>query len=374
MKNLKKIDPKLFDAVALNLDSKIECIAYVKDITKAKKYFLKEEIISEFPFIDALGLKIKSDKLFEVCNYNWVKCITKQSNVLALMNVSRDVLGVEGGLKGDGVTIVYIDTGIAPHLDFTLKSNRILNFIDLIKNKKRPYDDNGHGTFVSGVGSGSGIASGGKYAGIAPNSNIISIKALNGDGEASAVKILEGMQWVYDNVSKYNIRVVCMSFGSEPLGVNDPIMKGAEVLWNRGVVMVAAAGNSGPEYETIKSPGISSKIITVGGFNDNRNGDEYDVNKFEIANFSSRGPAFRRYKPDLVAPSVNIASCSNGTQEQYTTMSGTSVATPMIAGMSALLIEKQPKLTPEQVKYKLLSVCNGISFNRNLEGLGYPKF
>ena len=181
------------------------------------------------------------------------------------------------------------------------------------------------------------------------------------------------MEWVYDNHIKFNIKVVCMSFGSEPLGYNDPIMAGADALWKEGVTVVAAAGNSGPEYQTIKSPGVSSQIITVGGFNDNRISDsEYNDNYFELAPFSSRGPAFQRYKPEIVAPSVDIISCA--ASGDYTKLSGTSVATPMIAGLALLLFEKEPWLKPIDIKRKLLSVCRPISFNRNFEGYGYPQF
>ena len=375
MKSLRKIDANLFKVVSLNHQSQIDCVVYVSDFVKAKNFFVREEIVKEFPFISALALKVSSTKLLESCRLNWVKSVTEQAKVLALMDVSKKVLGVEGELTGDGVTIAYIDTGISSHFDFTLGKNRIIKFVDLVNKRKRNYDDNGHGTFVSGVGSGSGFLSGGKLSGIAPKSNIVSIKALNENGEANAITILDAMQWVFDNAKKFNIRVVCMSFGSEPLGASDPIMKGAEVLWNKGLVMVAAAGNSGPEFETIKSPGVSSKIITVGGLDDKReeNG-KFDKENFSIANFSSRGPAQRRFKPDLVAPSVNIKSCSNLENHGYVSMSGTSVATPMIAGISALLLEKKPNLLPDQVKQILISCCKGITYNKNLEGFGYPCF
>ena len=289
------------------------------------------------------------------------------------MNIAREVLEVKSNQGYGTNTIAYIDTGIFPHLDFTSKNNRIINFVDLINGKESPYDDNGHGTFIAGAGSGNGFISAGKYAGVAPYSNIISIKALNQLGEASALKILEAMQWVYDNAKKYNIRVVCMSFGSEPLGINDPIMKGAEVLWNEGIIMVAAAGNSGPEFETIKSPGVSSKIITVGGLNDGRTDDKVtNFKNYSIADFSSRGPALRKSKPDLVAPAVDIISCCNELGKSYTKLSGTSVATPMIAGICSLMLEKQPNLSPDAVKRKLITSCTGITFNRNVEGWGYP--
>ena len=125
--------------------------------------------------------------------------------------------------------------------------------------------------------------------------------------------------------------------------------------------------------ETIKSPGFSNKIITVGGLDDKRINQEFNFNNFEIASFSSRGPAGYFYKPDLVAPAVNIigASCD---KNFYTKMSGTSVATPMIAGICCLILSKYPYLTPDQLKVRLLNNCKCITGNKNLEGFGVANF
>ena len=90
-----------------------------------------------------------------------------------------------------------------------------------------------------------------------------------------------------------------------------------------------------------------------------------------MANFSSRGPAFRHFKPDVVAPSVDITSC--GLKEFYTKLSGTSVATPMVAGFICLMLEKYPKLTPREVKMRLLQSCSSIGFDANSEGYGVPN-
>ena len=226
-----------------------------------------------------------------------------------------------------------------------------------------------HGTFVAGIIGGSGIVSNFKYRGVAYGCNIISLKALNESGETGAFTILDAMQWVYDNRKKFNIKVVCMSFGSTPLSFNDPLSKGAETLWNAGITVVAAAGNSGPNSETIKSPGINNKIITVGALDDCRDDlDCFDMNNFKIAEFSSRGPAFKYFKPDCVAPGVNINGLSNN--KNYTKMSGTSVATPFIAGICALLNEKYKNISPDQIKYILLNKCIKITGERNLEGFG----
>ena len=112
------------------------------------------------------------------------------------------------------------------------------------------------------------------------------------------------------------------------------------------------------------------RLNTVGGFDDNRISDTtYNESFFEIAEFSSRGPALGGFKPDFVAPAVDITSCGVG--EFYTKLSGTSVATPMIAGISALLLEKDSNLTPNDIKAKLKTLARPITFNRNKEGDGY---
>ncbi|MDD3862506.1 MAG: S8 family peptidase [Clostridia bacterium] len=373
MKN--KIDKNLVQVLSVisSFQEDLECIVYVGDFDIALKNLSKDKIKIQatFPFINALSLQLNRKKLNKLLTYNFVKYVSSQTHVFALMNVAKKILKIEENATGKDISVAYIDTGVSPHLDFVLGKNRIIKFIDLINNRVFAYDDNGHGTFVCGVGSGNGLMSNKKYAGIAPKSNIVAIKALNEQGEANSIKILEAMQWIYDNSDKYGIKVVCMSFGSEPLGANDPIMKGAEELWKNGITVVAAAGNSGPEYETIKSPGVSPKIITVGGFNDNRINDyTYNEKFFEIAEFSSRGPALKRFKPDVIAPSVNIVSC--GTNEPYTSLSGTSVAAPMIAGVCALSYEKNYNIKPDVLK-KLITGCSkAITYNNNVEGFGIP--
>lgn len=371
-----KIDKTLLRAVSLLEDGKKwDCIVKANDYERLKNILLhnKIQILNEYLFINSFCVSATKRQMGLLSNMSQVKYISSVSSANVLMHISKRILGIENStLNGKNTGVAFIDTGIMGHLDFCVGNKRIKYFKDFINDKDRPYDDNGHGTFVAGVCSGNGAMSGGKYSGIAPGANIFALKALNLKGEASADKILNAMEWVYDNHKKYGIDVVCMSFGSEPLGYNDPIMMGADSLWRDGVTVIAAAGNSGPEYQTIKSPGVSSQIITVGGFNDNRvNDDEYNEKYFELAPFSSRGPAFQRYKPDLVAPSVDILSC--GLDNDYVRLSGTSVATPMIAGLALLLYEKEPFLKPIDIKRKLLSCCKPISFNKNYEGYGYPK-
>ena len=377
----QKIDPSLYESVfTLSSKENVDCLIYSRSPYQLENYFVKNKkilgisSIDVFPFIGAVGVNILPSSLQKISALKIVEYVSRAASVQAMIDVSRKIMRVDevhnAGFRGEGVTICYIDTGLAPHMDFVFGKNRVLHFENFVTDNQTMHDDNGHGTFVCGVGSGNGLASGGKYEGVAPASNIVVLKALSSDGESGAMTILSAMQWVYDHHLEYNIRVVCMSFGSEPMMVNDPIAKGAEMLVGKGIVVVAAAGNSGPEYQTIKSPGISTKIITVGGLDDGRTLDEhYNKKDFKIARFSSRGPAFSKFKPDCLAPSVDITSCTQD-KKMYGKMSGTSVATPMIAGLCALILQKYPHATPFQVKQKLLASCIPISYNRNEEGYG----
>lgn len=377
---LHKICPELLKVVELKKDNQLnDCVIYANEYLKLKREVEKlNTAYFEYPFINAIGVKLSQKQIVKFAKTSLVGFISKQTKVTTQVNVAKTILNVDKIKEkniGEDVTLAVIDTGINPHIDFCLPQNRIIKFVDLVNKSEYPYDDNGHGTFVTSIACGNGIAGAKKYSGISPKTKIVAIKALEENGETGAYKILEAMQWISDNYKKYNIRVVCMSFGASPLGRNDPLVVGAESLWNMGIVVVAAAGNSGPENHTIKAPGYSSKIITVGGLDDKRDeNDNFDASQFKIANFSSRGPAGIFFKPDLIAPAVNITgACFNKDSGTfYVKMSGTSVATPMIAGICCLICSKYPNITPDQLKVRLLRTCKTISHNKNEEGFGLP--
>lgn len=379
----QKIDPSILYKVKslYRESSKMDCLVYSNDFERTKRYLENIcdcKIFAEYPFINAFAVNVCPQKIATFSSIKHINYITSQAKVFAQVNVAKKVMNTQilanQGLTGKGVTIAFIDTGIASHLDFVCPKKRIILFKDFVNFEKDNYDDNGHGTFVSSVAVGNGFASAKKYSGVAPNSNIISLKTLDKNGETGAFTILEAMQWIHENHKKYNIRVVCMSFGSQPLSVSDPLTRGAEMLWNDGIVVVAAAGNSGPDSQTIKSPGVSTKIITVGALDDKRTeSEDYDEKLFSVADFSSRGPAFSFYKPDLLASGVNLVCCSNKPEQLYTKMSGTSVATPLIAGLCCLIIEQFPKISPLEVKSLLLANCKKLSGDRNSEGYGYVR-
>lgn len=221
---------------------------------------------------------------------------------------------------GKGITIAVIDSGIYPHPDFLNaddKKNRILDFVDFVNNKRVPYDDNGHGTHVAGDAAGSGLMSDGIHKGSAPEASIVALKALSGSGSGSTSNIIKAIQWCIQNKEKYNIRVINMSLGhtAQKDYFNDPTNMAVKAAYESGIVVVAAAGNEGPDPQTIGAPGDSPHAISVGAADDyNTPRDKTDDT---IADFSSRGPTVGGLmKPDMVAPGEAIvAPFSPGTEE-----------------------------------------------------------
>lgn len=370
---LNKIDKELINKVKVlgEFDSDLDVIIYTNNYKKTYadiKNIINDNEVIFLPIISAISTKINFKNLTKISSNKNVKYICSNTKVCGLIYNSSKIINLDvlksKVVNNNNHTCVVIDTGIFSHIDFLLGKNRLIKFIDLINQRNIPYDDNGHGTFVSGILCGNSIID--KYDGIDNSCNLIVIKALDNSGETTSVKILEGMQWILNNKDKYNIKVVCMSFGSQISEVLDPLIYGAEVLWDNGITVVSAGGNSGPESNTIMSPGASRKIVTVGSL------DKIKNNEFSVADFSSRGPALGFYKPDLVVPGVDIISTNifNKNKSFYTEMSGTSVSTPIVAGVVSLLYKINPNYTPNQIKYMLINSCEIINGSRNDEGFG----
>lgn len=197
--------------------------------------------------------------------------------------------------------------------------------------------------------------SGGILSGIAPLCRFVIVKVLDQKGEANVASILAGLKWVEMNHRKYKIRIVNLSAGAgenlEP-GKEKMLIEAVEHLWDLGLVVVVSAGNNGPGEGTIAIPGNSRKVITVGAVK---------TEKAEKGSCSGSGPTKECVvKPDVIAPGYQIISCNSqihGKKDAYTVKSGSSMATPVVSGAVALLMEKYPRITNVEVKLRLRETC-----------------
>ena len=261
---------------------------------------------------------------------------------------------------GKGIGVCILDTGIYEHIDFT---GRIWTFYDFLAFKRRPYDDNGHGTHVAGLVAGDGTASMGKYRGAAPGCGIISLKVLDRYGTGSQDDVLRALRWIRENRQQYRIRVVNISVGTTCNSKRNHarLLESVEQLWDEGVVVVTAAGNQGPRPGSITAPGSSKKVITVGSS---------DLLEGRSA-ISGRGPTAECVcKPDIVAPGNKIMSCVPGKPYSYGVKSGTSMSTPLVTGAIACALEKNPALTNTDIKTMLMNSAEDMGLPQNLQGWG----
>jgi serine protease AprX len=326
-------------------------------------------------------LKKLSDKVFRVHLDRPIKSHIYRTSVTVGARTVQESLG----LTGKGIGIAVIDSGITTwHDDLTNKTTtlfpygnqRVRKFVDFVNGRTAPYDDNGHGSHVAGIIAGNGYDSKGEKVGIAPDANIISLKVLDAHGTGTISNIIAALNWVAANATTYNIKVVNMSIGA---GIyesywTDPLTLATRKITDKGITVVAAAGNMGKDaqgrlqYGAITAPGNAPWVLTVGASSTNgtltRNDDK-------MADYSSSGPTMFDFdsKPDIVAPGTGTVSLAvpgsyfyalkaqnllDGKislgSKPYLTLSGTSMSAPVVAGTVALMLQANPTLTPNLVK------------------------
>lgn len=250
----------------------------------------------------------------------------------------------EGANAGGGIKVAILDTGI--DLDHPDLQANIKGGINTINPRKSPDDDNGHGTHVAGIIAALDNAVG--VIGTAPEAWLYAVKVLNRQGSGYVSDIIEGLQWCIAN----GMQVVNMSFGtsSDVQSLHDAIV----AAYNNGIVLVAAAGNSGPADNTVLYPAKYPEVIAVSATDENNC----------IAEWSSRGS-----EVELAAPGNNIYSTFKG--GGYATISGTSMASPHVAGSAALVIASGVT-DKSEVRSKLQSTADdlGSPGKDNLYGYG----
>jgi subtilisin family serine protease len=255
------------------------------------------------------------------------------------------------GYDGTGVTVALLDTGVdVHHPDLSTQISDTESFVP----NQGVADIVGHGTHVASTIVGTGAAQDGYYKGVAPGAKLEVGKVLDNTGSGQDSWVLAGMEWAAQSGAK----VVNMSLGDTfNSDGSDPMSQAVDSLSAQyGTLFVIAAGNAGPE--TISAPGAAAAALTVGAV------DKSD----QLAGFSSTGPLTKSgaLKPDLVAPGVDITAArsqemTDGGSGLYWTLSGTSMATPHVAGSAAILAQEHPDWTGEQLKEQLMSSAKGLA-------------
>ncbi|MCZ6697081.1 MAG: S8 family serine peptidase, partial [Acidobacteria bacterium] len=313
----------------------------------------------------------------------------------------------DSGFTGRGVGVAIIDTGVSGHADLVrTKSGARLYEVEIVGSEAGVADYYGHGTHVAGILAGSGKLSSDRhsfrtFAGVAPGADIISLRALYPDGSGFTSDVIAAIDWVVAHKNDYNIRVLTLALG-HPIFESyrtDPLCRAVRAATDAGILTVVAAGNEGAigsGFGTITSPGNEPTAITVGAMDDDGTAAITDD---VLAWYSSRGPSLIDHivKPDIVAPGTWIVSTrAYGSyldteyhsltllrdeykdepgkavkDGDYFVLSGTSMATPMVAGAAALMLEKEPDLGPGDLKARLMASARKDDYLIFETGAGY---
>lgn len=310
--------------------------------------------------IDALAGRIHVDQILETSSLPGVVMI-ELDGILSIQNGDAAVLhGVDTvwadtGYDGAGTTVAIIDTGIdGAHAslddlddDNSTDDPKVIGFYDPVNNpgltngtEVFPYDDQGHGSHCAGTTAGTG-APNYEHIGMAPQANLVGVKVLDAGGSGSFATVMAGMQWTVDNRYQFNIRAASMSLGGPGAiewtsSEEDSVNRYGNEMVRAGIALFIAAGNNGVSGQ-IGTPGSAEDVITVGALDKNS----------AIAVYSSQGPTEEnRIKPNIAYVGSNVMSVAFNSGDQYTDMSGTSMATPGAAGVAALMLQANPDLSP----------------------------
>ena len=352
----------------------------------------------EFPIINAISAVLTPSQAEVIAQLDNVR-IQDDRSVATMSNGSGKKFTIDNyistqvdadklhdlGITGLGVTVAVLDSGTilgGAHGRNLLRDSegyfRVFTKYDAINGRKTRWlndDRNGHGTHVSGIIASSAKSDNGKFNGIAPDVYLLSVKAFDKNGQSSYSKVLDGLNWIYHNRHRYNIRVLNLSLGSEVRSNywDDPINQAVMKLWDAGIVVITSAGNSGQNDMSITVPGNTPYIITVGAITDSYT--PFDFSDDRVTTFSSTGPTVEGFvKPEVVAYGGHIASkiddrfavgqfFENRFGEQYQEISGTSQASAVVSGIAALMLQYNPSLSPDDVKCRIMSSARMASNN-----------
>jgi len=383
-----KLSPNLRIAVINKYYKNYRVIIHCKnmcDKINDKILSYKGLVIRYIPSIQCLSAYISSYIIERLLEYPQIDYITFDdfsllcgSSVLAANGMHRRV---SHKFTGKGITLGIVDSGVYPHPDIVNPQSKIIKFMDLINELKYPYDDNGHGTFISGLICGNGYCSKGMYKGIAEDSRVYMIEAFNKIGKAYISDVLFSIEVLLNEAEEHNIRILCLPF---ELVDNDYFILNLfselfEVAINKNIIIVVPTGHNGAIEGSMRGISTLKNCITVSGL-DTRS------NVIKPCSFASIGPVGKYDKPDLSAACEDICSLRsdisyvserNGKKlypslidNPYTSYSGTSCSAAYIAGVCALYLESNNKLVFKDLQSLLSVSCTLNDLSRFNQGAG----
>ena len=349
---------------------------------------VRARITHKLPLIDAVGATISEEQLAALSQNDTVSRIVVSTNENGLVAHSTPDEGVTSWLTssqarntsnhlllqymsdaapsrtGKGVGVAIIDTGLSASPQFASEIPALVGSYNALTGEQGPIDDRtGHGTHLASLLSGFGET----FSGIAPQAKIVAIKAFDSEDRASALDIIDAVQWVLNNRARYNIRILNLSVSAStelPYHI-DPLNMALTQAWIQGLVVVVSAGNEGPQPSSVTAPGNNPWLITVGAADYSTDGQWRSV-----APFSGRGPTDSGHiKPDIVAPGTLLAGLRpahairpEGEPDHFDAQgnwiaSGSSQASAVVSGMIAVLLEARPELSNHDVKCLLANTA-----------------
>ena len=382
-----KLDPSLSHALQSNLYDNYRVLIYCKSLenkTIVKIKSLKCDILRHIDGVNCICAILSPSAIDRLLEYPQVAYITFDCYAHLCGNSILSSNGVSFqsnyDLTGKGIGIGLIDSGVYPHGDLLNPSNRIKKFVDNVNNLNYPYDDNGHGTFMSGLICGSGYGSKGMYKGVAKNSHLYVIKAFDKLGKGFISDILFSLEALIKESSDFNIKIICLPF--ETLDCNKFVLslfsKLFDLAISKGLVVIVSSGSNKSVKNSIRGIATLSNCITVGGYD--------STGTPKIYEYSSCGPYQKLNKPNLISACVDICSLSSDTQffsekngmklypthitNLYTTYSGTSCSAAFISGICALLYENNNDLCFKNTLALLKASSSLINFPKYMQGSG----
>ena len=372
----------------------VDCL--VNDIVK-----LGGTILNQLPIVNGVVALLDHNGIVALSNQSNVVYISKDralapflSNAAAAVNAPA---AWKSGYTGVGIGVALIDSGVNSHPDLNstglLPLSRVVYNQSFVPGNSSAADQYGHGTHIAGLIAGDGLSSTGfiyskTFTGIAPGANIVNLRVLDANGSATDSTVIAAISRAVNLKSTYNIRVMNLSLGRAVYESYklDPLCLAVEKAWKSGIVVVVAAGNNGrylatQGYATVTSPANDPYVITVGSMKPMGTPDRTDD---LVASYSSKGPTLVDHivKPDIVAPGNLLVSTetanttlyntettnlvpysyymyggSSSPSKLYFSLSGTSMATGVVSGVVADLLQAHPQLTPDQVKARLMKTA-----------------